>query len=380
MRIVPDIPVIYSDKFPEDYVNDVDGWSFTGKELEKNKGRLLTLDIDFGNNCMLNCGFCFRRGGMLDSAGAKSALSYSQIIAYLKEAKKLGLRSVKFLGAGEPLQEPTLLKFLEDLKRMDIIPLIFTKAHVIGDDALARKFHGHRGITSGEDLVKKLKSLNARILLNFLSFDTEIQDRMVGNIEGYTLKRNRALELLVKHGFNSPNPTHLCILPIPITRLTFPETFEIYRFARERNIYPVVTPTMVAGRSLDQLFRNSTGVPAGKIISLYTKIYGYNIEKGIQTLEEIEKDGVASYAGGAPCNQVACGMYVTLPGIVLRCPGDETTIFGDITKQSLKEIWQNSENFKRAGTFNCHCPPKDGKVIPEKLYTEVLSNLQKKYK
>ena len=121
------------------------------------------------------------------------------------------------------------------------------------------------------------------------------------------------------------------------------------------------------------------GVSNKKIIDLYTKIYEYNIEKGIQTLEDIEEEGVASYAGGAPCNQIACGMYVTLSGIVLRCPGDETTLFGDIKKQSMKEIWENCENFKRAGTFNCRCPPKAGKAIPENLYTEVLERLRKKY-
>lgn len=377
MKIIPNIPVVYKGKFPKGYVNDVSGWSFTREELAQNKGKILTLDIDFGNECMLSCPYCFRRDGMLDKMN--NELSYEQIIDYLKQAKKLGLRSIKFLGAGEPLQEPTLLKFLEDLKKMEIIPLIFTKAHIIGDDELARKYHGHRGIKSGEELAKKLKELNARLLINFLSFDTELQDRMVGNIKGYTLKRNRALEILAKLGFNKPNPTRLCILPIPITKLTYGEAFEIYKFARERNIYPIVTPSMVAGRSKDEKFRDFMGVSGKEIIDLYTKIYEYNIENGIQTLEEIKRDGIASYAGGAPCNQVACGMYVTLTGIVLRCPGDETTIFGDITKQSLKEIWENSENFKRAGTYNCHCPPKDGKAIPKELYTEVLERLRKKY-
>ena len=102
-----------------------------------------------------------------------------------------------------------------------------------------------------------------------------------------------------------------------------------------------------------------------------------NIEKGIQTLAQIKKEGIAAYAGGHPCNQVACGVYVTLGGVVLRCPGDDITVFGDIREKSLKDIWINCENYKRTGTFNCGCPPKMGKSILNGFFEEVLTNLKK---
>ncbi len=116
---------------------------------------------------------------------------------------------------------------------------------------------------------------------------------------------------------------------------------------------------------------------------MYTEIYRFNIEKGIQTLEQIKEEGVSSYAGGHPCNQVACGMYLTLTGTVLRCPGDDTTVFGSVWKdghvgkESLKDIWLKSENYGRSGTFNCGCPPKWGKSIPYNLFTEVVIRLEK---
>jgi hypothetical protein len=72
-------------------------------------------------------------------------------------------------------------------------------------------------------------------------------------------------------------------------------------------------------------------------------------------------------------------MYVTLTGKVLRCPGDDITEFGSIWDASIKDIWKASENFKRAGTFNCECPPKAGKSAPTKLYSKVFSNLKEKY-
>jgi hypothetical protein len=69
-------------------------------------------------------------------------------------------------------------------------------------------------------------------------------------------------------------------------------------------------------------------------------------------------------------------MYVTLPGIVLRCPGDDVTIFGNIWKESLKDIWLKSENYGRSGTSNCGCPPKWGKSISYNLFTDVMLNLK----
>jgi len=64
---------------------------------------------------------------------------------------------------------------------------------------------------------------------------------------------------------------------------------------------------------------------------------------------------------------------------VIRCPGDDVTEFGNIWNTSLEEIWCKSENFSRAGTFNCQCPPKMGKSIPASLYRKVIANLQAKY-
>jgi len=131
---------------------------------------------------------------------------------------------------------------------------------------------------------------------------------------------------------------------------------------------------MVSGRCSSDAWKKITP-SSKKLIELYTKIYKFNIEKGLQTLEQIKEEGIAPFAGGHPCNQVACGMYVTLTGTVLRCPGDDTTVFGSIWKEPLKDIWLKSENYCRTGTFNCGCPPKFGKSIPHNLFTKVMIEL-----
>lgn len=371
----PKVPVVFRGKFPENFVNDVDGWSFSKEKLERNKGRILTLDIDLGNLCSLNCPHCFRRNGHLGSLHLRE-MNQERVLDVVKQAKKLGLESVKFLGAGEPFENYRFLKFLRDLKKMDVKPLIFTKGHVIGDDSLARKYFGQEGIENSWQLVEALKELGARIMLGFNSFDSRKQNRMVGGIRGYTLKRNRALEMLANAGFNRKNPTHLCLAANPVTRYNYKDVFEIYKWGRVRNIYVVVCPTMVSGRAASEEFWRGITPSKKKLVDLYVKIYKFNLEKGIQTMEDIRRDGIASYAGGAPCNQVACGMYVRLDGIVLRCPGDDVTILGNVKNDSLDKIWFGNENFRRAGTFNCRCPPKDGKSIPRELYNNVMARLE----
>jgi len=376
MEIKPNVPIVYDKKFPKDFRNDVNGWNFSKEELQKNKGKILTLDIDFGNICSLNCPHCFRRDNKVDH-GKGNPLNYNETIKIIKDAKKLGLKSIKFLGAGEPFEDKRFIEFLRFLKEIAVIPVIFTKGHIIGDDKLTKLWNSHYGITNSKELIDELKKVNASILLGFNSFDTEKQDRMVGGIKGYALKRNRALELLSKAGFNQHNPTKLGLAANPITYENYDEIFEIYKWGRVRNLYLIVCPTMVSGRCAETEAWNKITPLKQKLIDLYTKIYKFNIEKGIQTLKQIEREGISSYAGGCPCHQVACGFYITLGGIVLRCPGDDVTVFGNIRKKSLKDIWVNCENYKRSGTFNCGCPPKMGKSIPHGFFEEVLKNLRK---
>jgi MoaA/NifB/PqqE/SkfB family radical SAM enzyme len=199
---------------------------------------------------------------------------------------------------------------------------------------------------------------------------------MVGGLEGYTLGRNRALELLVEAGFNKSNPTRLCLAANPVTIENYNEMFEIYKWGRVRNLYVIICPTMVSGRCAVTRAWKEITPPQEELIDLYVKIYNFNIQKGIQTLKQIEEEGISAYAGGCPCHQVACGMYVTLGGIVLRCPGDAITLLGDMKKSSLRDIWMNSENYKRAGTFNCGCPPKMGKTFDFDFFDKALSRLK----
>lgn len=371
---MPNVPVMFTGKFPPAYANSVRGWSFDKDTMRTNVGKLLTLDIDFGNRCSLNCGHCFRRNGVIDALDARP-LAYDQIIDVVEQAQDLGLRTVKILGAGEPFEEPLLLDFLRYLNSREIYAVVFTKGLVLGSDFLAGKYFGQsENVHSAEDLVHRLECLDVSIVLGFQSFDTIVQDGLVGH-PGYTLARNRALELLCKYNFNKLNPTRLSLAALPVTKKTIGEVFEIYCWGRERDMYPIVCPSMCSGRASNAEYRESITPSEDELVALYTQIYRYNLERGIQAIDQVWDEGVAAYAGGAPCTQIACGMYITSKGVVLRCPGDDVTVLGDVRKDTLANIWRGSENYVRGNCSNCHCPPKDGKTIPIDLYSRVLAKL-----
>lgn len=368
----PSIPVRYT-QFPDDYVNDLKGWGFDEDVVRTNAGKLLTLDIDYGDNCSLNCPFCFRRDNSVDNV--RHELQFEDLLKIVIEARELGLRSIKLLGAGEPLENSRILEFLRSVNDLGITPVVFSKTGILGDDDRIAHFFSEYGINNVEQLAGELYRCGASIVLGWNSFDSKVQSRMTGTGPEYLVKRNRALEVLVGAGFTDSNPTRLAFGVNPITVWNYSSVFDVYRWARQRNIYAVVTPTMVSGRMKGDNWKIITPSP-DQLIKLYTSIYSYNIKTNLTTLNRLSNEGVSSYAGGRPCSQMAVGLYVTLNGIVLSCPGCEDYVVGNVWDTPLEEIWRNSDNYLRQGTFNCRCVAKDGLSIPLNLYSQVAEQLE----
>jgi MoaA/NifB/PqqE/SkfB family radical SAM enzyme len=377
-KIIPNVPKRLEGKFPQGYKDTFPYWGFFSREkLEKSKGKLLMLDLDFGRFCSLHCPTCFRRESLVDDI-EEGDLTYDELIRIIDDARGLGLESVKICGVGEPTENSRFLEFIRDMTSRDVGVAVFTKGQVLGSDERASQFNRKYGINSAHELCEVLYRLKVSFMLGFQSFDTDIQDQMFGK-EGHTLVRNRALENLVNAGFNSTSPTRLAFCNAPFTRETYNEAFGVYVYARERNIYPVTAVLMTSGKQIDCTFLQKHDLTAKEKIDLWVRIYSWNIEHGLQNLKQIREDGVSCLPGGHPCNQLARGLYITAKGNVVGCPGF-VDIQGNVRDQSIGEIWKNSTTRKIASErFNCGCPPKEGITIPFDLYREVLLCLEKKY-
>ena len=373
------IKPVFPRAFPKGYLNNVDGWGISKKDLHGKLAdgtyKLLTLDIDFGSACSLACPHCFRKSKMLDTS--RPPLSYKEMIALMEDGKKLGLKSVKFLGAGEPFENPEFLRFLIDLKALGIKAAVFTKGHVIGSDELTRKYNKQYGITSAIALAEKLKELDVSVLLGFNSFRKSLQEAFIGGDKGrfknYVGFRDQALLNLVNAGLNAYNKekaTQLALIIAPIKPENIAEVFAIYKWGRVRNMYALSCPTTYSGLGVNEYAREHKITNFDQYITalknLYIKIYLWNISEGLMTLKQFKEEGVSLYPGCHPCNQVAAGMYITLKGKVIACPGRSDSHWegiSDIRKSNLRAVWLKSSNYslaKQKEKYNFHCIARDG--------------------
>jgi len=375
----PKVPIKFPGRFPEGHVNSVKGWNFSQKELTETakEGHMLTMDLDmYGEfSCSAKCRHCFEEDLFDERAMQGGLLNDNEVKRVIVEAKSLGLRSVKIIGPGEPLENKSLLDCLDFLVGQGIQPLIFTKCTAIGDDSIAKEVHG----LGPESLARKLREeYGVSINLGSNSFDPETQSKIV-RLEEYPAIRNRAIERLVDAGFTEfvpGQPTQLALIFNPITRGNVDEVFEVYTWARMRHIYVISSPTMVAGRCRRE-YRDMTP-DEGDLLDLYAKINLWAIEHGITTLGELEQEGIAPYAGARPCQQVGAGLFIKRNGLALRCPGDDVSIQGRVREKSLAEIWRESDNLNRyGGMINVGCPPKYGKSIPEGFFEKVLGEIKR---
>jgi len=361
-------PKFTDGRVPPGFVNDVRGWTATRPQVEDavKNGRLLTLDIDMAGHgaCSLRCGHCFRRS---EGFRNEKRLNFEELALHLREAKSLGLLSAKIIGPGEPLEDRMLFPLLKLMADLDVIPLVFTKGHVLGDDMRCMQIHG----LDGDQLAMALMDMGATILLGATSFDGGLEDQIVGR-KGYHAARARAIVRLIDSGFTDFIPgeaTRLGISFSPVTPDNIDEAFEVHKWARERHIQPILAPTIIAGKAKahpDLIVRSDA------MVDLYARLNIDAIQRGILTIEELRAQGISSYGSAAPCNQLSVGMFMRGDGKVLRCPGNDTSILGDLREKSLTQIWEENGHLRRfRDPMNNLCPPKlAGGSYPEGFFAE----------
>lgn len=379
MKIYPEIPPVNIKPNPQ-LSNVVQNWGFFTKTQIKNaadNGSLLMLDLDFGTKCSLHCPTCFRRYHCAATTGEEPAnLSYVEIIAVINEARQLGLEMVKICGAGEPTENPPLLKFAGDVRKKGIGMAIFTKGHVIGDDAWAARLFGP-AVKSGEELAKALFESGASMLLCYRSFNPILQSHLVGMPLkwGYPARLKRAAEILAKVGFNKSLPTRLAFVNAPVMKNTSGEAKDIHHYCRERNILPVTAFCMTSGQQLTPAFLESKDATDTEKIELSRGIYEYDLAKGFHAREQLLREGISCMPGIHPCNQIAVGLYIMSNGFVMRCPGYTGKPLGSIRRESIAKIWKRCRDWEYKGKFNCGCPFKEGISLPTDYQRQVFNCL-----
>lgn len=334
------------EKLGGDYINALDGWYFTDDEILNavENDKMIHLDYEFGDNCSLKCYYCFRTNDERDRGTLLNSKDWEQVLV---QSKELGLKSVKLLGAGELTENKKFFSAIETIVDLDIKPVLFTAAHVIGDDVLANKYHG----MSGAEMAQKLKDLNVSVMVKVNSFDSSIQDQIVG-VSGYSKKRNDGLRKLLESGLNQSNPTKLG-LEVAMMRTNIGELEDIYKLKEALNLYIDLDPFMPCGNTRTVELSNLFDLSVEEKMKLYESVYLMNLKANIPFR------GISPYAGGQECSQLGYGLYINVRGDVFPCPGAHTHM-GNVKETSLSEIWKNNTTKSKYRGYLTHgCPYRE---------------------
>lgn len=429
-------PVTFPNKIDAVWTNGVKDWHIKNAtpglytlDIEHISDEFVTIHNNYGisnniasmyrtNFCVHKCPACFNEQSIVYSQNKRDLdgkliidengnyslnrmMTLKETINVVKQAiviaKKEGhkFKSVKFLGPGELLMNPQLFEIIQSYHEIGVQLNIFTKGALLGDDSLAQKYQK----MSAKELTMKIASYdNVGLLMSFQSFNKETQDSFVtcedehGSVKGlleYTSIRNKALENIFNSKLYQNRMTNrVCIINAPIVPENIDESYEIYKFFIERGTPTVMTPSMLSGKGCGQYAKQDILLNREewheKLIDLYAKIYLLNIEKGIQTEKQIIEEGIASYVGAEPCNQISTGLYIRANGIVQMCPGrfDKETVFENVQNTPLSKIWSMSPNKQKGidnpkNLINNKCPAKDGLAFPEDFYESVMKRIRK---
>ena len=341
--------------------NLIKGWWFDDEEIKKAKkeGKLLTLDVDLGKFCDLKCGFCFA------NTQSKNNLDYVsrstiRAKALIQEAAVLGCQSIKIVGAGEPLLFPKLLEILRYCQELNIVPIIFTAGHILGDDAKVKNLFGKENINSGLELAQQLFSLNCSVVVKYLSHNDTLQNQMVRK-KDYAESRDRGLLNLIRTGFNAKNPTRLgvdCLL----LRSNHREALSLFSFFNKLNIFCVINTSMDCGNTKINS-SNPEVLSKNEALEIAMKLYQNCLRKKIPFDQRI-----SPYFLSPVCSQLNHGLFVGDDNSVKACPGGP--IIGTYKEKNLSSIWKN--NIFRKCKIGHKCISRCGKTY--------YSNFEKRIK
>ncbi|MBW2976510.1 radical SAM protein [Candidatus Woesearchaeota archaeon] len=309
------------------------GWDFSEDEIQKAKKNkhMLMLDTETSNICNLNCPYCYRDEYSKKHVILDNELSIEQRKKLNNEAKEIGCKTIKIVGAGEPLADSQFFDQIENIFNSGITPIVYTN-----------------GILLTKERAKRLFELNCSIMLKFNSLKNEIQDKLIGR-KGYTKLRDKTLKILMDVGFNKSKPTRLGFDSI-IVKQNKNEILDMLRYCRKNNIFPSFKTFIPTGGALRY---RDWEISKKELIDLY---------KEAQKIDEkefgIKYSLSLPYIGGFHCTQWHYALFIDILGNVYACPGSRT-LLGNIKEDPLISIWNTSKAREFRVKKYVSCPPRE---------------------
>jgi MoaA/NifB/PqqE/SkfB family radical SAM enzyme len=272
---------------------------------------LKELWLEIGGSCHLRCSYCFAESGGIDKS--LDNVSIDQVKKYIKEFQELDGERIGIVGAGEPFHPRNIedtFQILEAVKPSKIKTTIFTTADLLNNNSINR-------LNRYPNLV---------LLVKYNSQIPKIQDSLV-NVKGYTERREKAMQELIKRGFNDGR---LGVVT-SILEKNSEEIPKMFRYARDNNL----------------IFDADTPIPRGRGKTCNREEIARLAKPIIEQLSKIDREEYgntwephASYIASPPCTRFNQHLYVKKDGIVIPCVGSQDVVLGNVKTESLKDIWE----------------------------------------
>jgi len=312
------------------------GWNIKESDF-RNPKQLPVVDFRaMTNACPHNCFHCFTDKN-------KKTLILKEIKNIIDQLAKYKTKAINYLGEGEPTIDPDFMKIIRYTVKKKIQPIIFTDAATMLLD---------------KSLVKELNKLKVTICPKMDSlYNEKYQNWVVGDkTNTYFKKRNQAIDLLIKEGFNKieKDGTTRLGFDMVISKKNKFEVPKILRWCRKNNIFILFATYLPTGRCAKDNFNNS--------LVLSTKELGeiYNL---VDDIDKTEFNYNHSQLQMNNFGTIGCVEYMQIygDGRVSPCGGCET-IIGNIRKDKLKDIIEKIDSkypYFSLAKRNGKCPFRD---------------------
>lgn len=266
--------------------------------------------------CNLKCIYC-----CTGAEGKAEGLEFGKFLNIVEDTKKLGAKTIKIVGHGEPLLYPKLFELLDFIQKKQMKTVLFTNNTCI-TKGIARKLFGYE-----LSVVAKLNSFDEKTQ-NLLCGCSAFNDICFG------------LNNLLEAGFNKTKPSRLGIDSV-ICRQNFEEVPKLFRFCRENNIVPKLEVLTIKGRAKKNY--SPAKIQLRKLVlgllEIDRKCFGFSWDPGAKHIAE-KPSGLSK----------SC--FIDENGFVYPTTASENSA-GNILQKLLKEILV-SKAFENAKKSDVH--------------------------
>lgn len=275
----------------------------------KNKRRLTNVHIEITNTCNERCIHCY-----IPHENKTGSIDDDLFFKILDECKKMNVLHITISG-GEPMLHRGLIPFLDKCHELNFSVNLLSNLTLLNDEIL--------------EAMKKNKLLSVQTSL--YSMDARIHDSIT-TIKGSFEKTKNSILLLKENGI----PVQISC---PIMKKNFNTYNDVVKWGKDNGISVGADYVIIAkcNNTCENLCQRITLDDIKNIIceNMKNKHYREKIREEIKTNRKRKPDD-------SICSVCHSSICVSTNGNVYPCAGWQGKVVGNVAKNSLDEIWNNS--------------------------------------